>query len=37
MRVLIGVQAFLCEALIDVRACEAVKEVKGAEGEGGVC
>ena len=33
-----GAQASVCEALINVRACEVVKKVEeAAEGEGRVC
>ena len=32
-----GVQTSICEVLIDVRACEAVEEVKEVEGRGEVC
>ena len=32
-----GVQTSVCEVLIDVRACGAVKEVKEIKGRGRVC
>ena len=31
------VQTFICGVLIDVEACEAVREVKKVEGRGRVC
>ena len=37
MRVLMRVQASVCEALINVRACEVVEEVEEVEGRGRVC
>ena len=32
-----GVQTSVCRVLINVGVCEVMREVKEAEGEGGVC
>ena len=37
MRVLMRVQVFICEVLVNVRACEVIEEVKEVKGRGEVC